>query len=116
MSSTAPGDRHPADPAELRAGIERTRAELGHTVQELVAKADVPARVRHKADSLRHRAARRRDEAGGALHDHTPPPLRGAVTHAAEFGRRHPKGVAAAGAAVGIAVVAATRAGHHSHN
>ncbi|HEY2947147.1 MAG TPA: DUF3618 domain-containing protein [Micromonosporaceae bacterium] len=53
------------DPAALRAEIERTRAELGETVQALAAKADVPARVRrsaaHRAEAMRDsvRQARR---------------------------------------------------------
>jgi hypothetical protein len=35
-----------ADPAAIRADIERTRAELGDTVQALAAKVDVKARAR----------------------------------------------------------------------
>ncbi|MDX6741690.1 DUF3618 domain-containing protein [Actinocorallia sp. A-T 12471] len=38
---------------ELRAGIDRTREELGETVGALVAKADVKARARDTADQVR---------------------------------------------------------------
>jgi Protein of unknown function (DUF3618) len=43
---------------EIAADIERTRAELGETVGQLAAKADVGARVRQAAASLRARAER----------------------------------------------------------
>ena len=46
------------DPAALRDEIERTRAELGATVQALAARADVRARVRRSAA---HRAVAVRD-------------------------------------------------------
>ncbi|WP_203827880.1 DUF3618 domain-containing protein [Actinoplanes palleronii] len=39
----------PRDAGELRAEIEQTRAELGETVEALVAKVDVPSRVKHSA-------------------------------------------------------------------
>ncbi|RKT53990.1 DUF3618 domain-containing protein [Saccharothrix australiensis] len=39
----------PHDPAALRADIEKTRGELGDTVEALVHKADVPARVKETA-------------------------------------------------------------------
>jgi ElaB/YqjD/DUF883 family membrane-anchored ribosome-binding protein len=46
----------PADPQELRAEIERTRADLGETVQELAAKADVKARAKQAAGDAADRA------------------------------------------------------------
>ncbi|MBB5959377.1 preprotein translocase subunit SecF [Saccharothrix tamanrassetensis] len=39
----------PQDPAALRADIAKTRNELGDTVEALVHKADVPARVKETA-------------------------------------------------------------------
>ncbi|GIF14764.1 uncharacterized protein DUF3618 [Actinoplanes teichomyceticus] len=44
-------DKHtqPRSTEELRAEIEQTRAEMGETVEALVAKADIPARVKHSA-------------------------------------------------------------------
>jgi len=44
---TAPGDEH-----ELRQEIEQTREQLGETVEQLVAKADVTGRARAKAAGL----------------------------------------------------------------
>ncbi|GAA2433739.1 hypothetical protein GCM10010191_54970 [Actinomadura vinacea] len=43
----------PAGTAELRAEIERTRRELGDTVEALAAKTDVKARARETADRMR---------------------------------------------------------------
>jgi Protein of unknown function (DUF3618) len=42
----------PDDPQQLEAEIERTREQLGMTVQELVARADVKSRARAKAAEL----------------------------------------------------------------
>jgi len=46
----------PADPDALRAEIEQTRAELGETVQDLAAKADVKARAKHALGDAKDRA------------------------------------------------------------
>ena len=45
----APGPAVPADPDELVEDINRTRAELGDTVEALVAKVDVKARAQQRA-------------------------------------------------------------------
>ncbi|HET8642343.1 MAG TPA: DUF3618 domain-containing protein [Pseudonocardiaceae bacterium] len=42
---------------ELRADIERTRAQLGETVAELAYKADVKARVVDRAAAMREKSA-----------------------------------------------------------
>jgi ElaB/YqjD/DUF883 family membrane-anchored ribosome-binding protein len=39
----------PADPAEIQAEIEATRAQLAETVDQLSARLDVPARARESA-------------------------------------------------------------------
>ncbi|XVV06355.1 DUF3618 domain-containing protein [Actinosynnema sp. CA-248983] len=62
---------NPQDPTELRADIERTRGDLGDTVEALVHKADVPARVKESAhekveqvkDTARHSAEQVKDTA-----------------------------------------------------
>ena len=43
-------------PDELRRQIERTRSELGNTVEELAGKADVKGRARARAADLRDKA------------------------------------------------------------
>lgn len=51
-------------PEELRAQVERTRHELGETVGELAAKADVKAAARHKMTEVRGRARQLADDRG----------------------------------------------------
>lgn len=60
-------DGHKASsPEELRAEVERTRRELGETVGELAAKADVKAAAREKMTEVkgqaRHMAQDRRED------------------------------------------------------
>jgi hypothetical protein len=45
----------PADPDQLRQDIERTREELGETVEALIAKADVKARTRERVGEISER-------------------------------------------------------------
>jgi alanyl-tRNA synthetase len=49
-------EERPVDEAELRQEIEQTREQLGETVEELAAKADVKGRARVKAAELAGRA------------------------------------------------------------
>ncbi|GAA2457524.1 DUF3618 domain-containing protein [Streptomyces macrosporus] len=58
----------PETPAELRARIDLTRQELGDTLEELAAKADVKARAQRKArEAMRDGRAKKAAMAGGAL-------------------------------------------------
>ncbi|MFJ4862319.1 MULTISPECIES: DUF3618 domain-containing protein [unclassified Streptomyces] len=78
----------PADPgsAELRAQVERTRDELGQTVEALAAKADIKAQAKEKTAAFKGQAAEKtalvsdqiRETAGHAaqaVKDKTPDPL-----------------------------------------
>jgi hypothetical protein len=51
-----PTDSTPMTPDEVRADIERTRAELAQTVGALTQRLDVKARARSRADELAHDA------------------------------------------------------------
>lgn len=53
------------DPAELHQEIERTREQLGQTVDDLVAKADIKARAKEKAGEVLGKARDSRDIARG---------------------------------------------------
>jgi hypothetical protein len=70
-ASPAAGPAAPDDPEQLRQEIDRTREELGETVAELAAKADVKARARDTAAGLAVRvkgqvSQARQDAAAGA--------------------------------------------------
>lgn len=47
---------------ELRVEVEHARADLGRTVEDLAAKADVKARAQDRAHAVRERAGRKRAE------------------------------------------------------
>jgi hypothetical protein len=57
----------PADPDQLRQDIERTREELGETVEALIAKTDVKARTRERigeiSERLRGKTAQAKEQA-----------------------------------------------------
>jgi Protein of unknown function (DUF3618) len=52
---------------EIRREIERTREQLGATVEELAARADVPARMRSKAAETRGMAQAKAAAASGRI-------------------------------------------------
>ena len=74
MSDTTDGGTPPKSAEAITEDIERTRQELGETIEALVAKTDVKARVQHRAEevtaNLRSRAeatiGKARDETRGA--------------------------------------------------
>jgi uncharacterized protein YjbJ (UPF0337 family) len=92
------------DAAELQQEIERTREQLGHTVDELAAKADIKARAKEKAAEVlgraREKALGSRDIARGKAVE-----LYGQVRRQPALGqftqRRWPLAVAAA-VAIGV--------------
>jgi hypothetical protein len=51
-NDTGNGGTPPQTPEALEADIERTRQELGETIEALVAKTDVKARVQHRATEV----------------------------------------------------------------
>jgi Protein of unknown function (DUF3618) len=54
-------------PEELRSDIERTRDQLGETVEALVAKADVKARAQHKAAEVKAGAQQKAADTAGQV-------------------------------------------------
>jgi Protein of unknown function (DUF3618) len=105
----------PVDGAELRQEIERTREQLGETVEQLAAKTDVKRRARAKATELAGRARRTAAQArtqaatqvsnvrgqlqakAAPVREATPEPVRRAVAQGASAAqeRRVPLAVAA---------------------
>ena len=81
-------------PDELRRQIERTRHQLGDTVEQLASKMDVKGRARARADDLR-------DKAGAMTVQ-----LRSSAAHAGRTGVRYRRPALITGAAAGAVVVA----------
>ena len=77
-----------SDPREeLQKDVERTRRELGETVEALAHKVDVPGRVKEQAHDTKVRMTAATNEAIESL----PEP----VAHQVEKARRHPAAIAA---------------------
>jgi CHASE3 domain sensor protein len=108
MSSAEQAGTPPDDPQELKQEIERTREQLGETVEALAAKADVKAQARAKAGHvtgrLKSRGAQARQQAAVAaqrLSKVTPDSVQRAAAKAAVADRgRRVQLVMAAGAVV----------------
>ncbi|MFI6928872.1 DUF3618 domain-containing protein [Streptomyces sp. NPDC050287] len=139
----APQEVGAKGPDELRRQIERTRGELGDTVEELAGKADVKGRARARAADLRDRAGAMTvqlrstaAQAGHTVQDkaHTVQDKAHAVEHtlqhrahtvernlpdpvrnAVEAGRRHPRPVLVAGVAAGVGAVVAVEVLRRRH-
>ena len=114
----------PDDPEQLRQDIERTREQLGETVEALVAKTDVKAQAKEKASQLTDRlkgttaqakqsatanGASARDQlqaratvVGGKVRDVTPEPVQRAAKHAAARTSPRQAGIAAAAAVAAL--------------
>jgi predicted RNA-binding protein Jag len=88
-----------SDPKEeLQRDVERTRRELGETVEALAHKVDVPGRVKEQAHETKVKVARATNEAIGSMAaatnqavDSLPEPVAVQV----EKARRHPAAIAA---------------------
>lgn len=91
-----------SDPKEeLQRDVERTRRELGETVEALAHKVDVPGRVKEQAQETRLRMTAATNQAIDSL----PEP----VAEQVEKARRHPGAVAAALIALIVAIWAISR-------
>ncbi|WP_309081659.1 DUF3618 domain-containing protein [Zhihengliuella sp.] len=60
-----------ATPEEIEADIERTRHEVGETVEALSRKLDVKSRARHQVDETKERVAERVEEAQHQVHEYS---------------------------------------------
>ena len=88
-------------PRELREDIEKTREEMGDTVEALAAKTDVKARAEAKVSEAKAGVAERRDEVVGKVREATPQSAIQGAGQVAGAARRKPVPTAAAGAFAG---------------
>ncbi|MCP3754577.1 DUF3618 domain-containing protein [Streptomyces sp. TBY4] len=65
----------PNGSAELREQIERTRDELGQTVEALAAKADVKAQAKEKTAAIKDQAAEKAEQAAAVARGNRTPLL-----------------------------------------
>jgi Protein of unknown function (DUF3618) len=71
MSDTTGGGTPPKSAEALTEDIERTRQELGETIEALVAKTDVKARVQHRAAEVSANLRSRAEATIGKARDDT---------------------------------------------
>ncbi|MGW6448300.1 DUF3618 domain-containing protein [Lentzea sp. NPDC055074] len=91
-----------SDPKDqLQRDVERTRRELGETVEALAHKVDVPGRVKEQAQETRLRMTAATNQAIDSLPD--------PVAEQVEKARRHPGAIAAALIALIVAIWAISR-------
>lgn len=109
--SASDAPRPSDDPRVLREEIERTREQLGATVEALAAKADVKAQAQQKVSQLTGRLTAKADQArqraavaATSISKVTPEPVKQAAANAAATARRRRGPLAAAGA-IGAAVL-----------
>ncbi len=105
----------PTTAPEIQQEIERTREQLGETVEELAAKADIKARARDKADEVKAKAQGKALEAKAKAQDKateakakaqsTATAVSAQVKQSEFLQRRWPLAAAAAGVALISAIV-----------
>ena len=100
-STPNPAPEPPAEPEALRRDAAATRAELANTVNALVAKTDVKARARRRANEVTGQVHDRAQEVTGQARDRT----RQVGEHAVTVARERPATVAVVGGAAALAVV-----------
>jgi ElaB/YqjD/DUF883 family membrane-anchored ribosome-binding protein len=59
-------------PEEIRADIEKTRAEVGDTVEALAEKTDVKAQAQHRVDEIKDNVRAKADEVKAKARETTP--------------------------------------------
>ena len=90
---------------ELREQVEQTREELGETVAQLAAKADLKKRAHDTFETVQAEVQETSAHTAQAVRAHTPQPVQDAAAKVAATGRRKPAAVIAAVAAAVAAVV-----------
>lgn len=104
-----------ADLAKVRQDIERTRDDLGDTIEALAAKADIRARARERIHATTTRARGKASTVADRVRSVAPEPVRGAACKVGEQARRHPRtaaasvGAAAAGLVIARGITRMTR-------
>ncbi|MFF7295517.1 DUF3618 domain-containing protein [Streptomyces sp. NPDC008265] len=102
--------------AELRDQVERTRDELGKTVEALAAKADIKAQAKEKTAAVRDQAAEtaaqvseqireRAEHAAQAVKDKTPDPLLQRAAQAATAARANRTPLLVIGTALAVVLL-----------
>jgi chromosome segregation ATPase len=85
------------DPEEIQREIERTRGELGDTVEALAQKADVKAQAKQKIEDTKSSVSEKKDHLMGKARETSPDAAVAAATQASQSARQNPVPLAMAG-------------------
>ncbi|MFJ6501437.1 DUF3618 domain-containing protein [Streptomyces virginiae] len=99
-------------PLELRDQVERTRDELGRTVEALAAKADIKAQAKEKAALVTEQIREKTGHAARLVKDKTPDPLLEKAGQAAAAARANRTPLLVVGAAVVVFLLVRRGRGH----
>jgi ElaB/YqjD/DUF883 family membrane-anchored ribosome-binding protein len=100
----------PQDPEEIQRHIEKTREELGDTVEALAEKTDVKAQTRQKVEATKASLTDKKEQLLGKASDVSPESAATVASDASQKARENPLPLAAAGAfALGFLVGRARR-------
>jgi ElaB/YqjD/DUF883 family membrane-anchored ribosome-binding protein len=94
------GGQTPAE--EIRRGIEKTRVELGETVEALAEKADVKGQVTRRISRVRHTAEQKKGDLVEKVKRATPESASSGAQHMAVSAQRRPAPFVAGALAVGL--------------
>jgi ElaB/YqjD/DUF883 family membrane-anchored ribosome-binding protein len=83
------------DPEQIQREIERTRAELGDTVEALAHKADVKAQAKQKLDETKASVVEKTEQLFGKAKEASPDGAASAAAQASQKARENPLPVAA---------------------
>jgi ElaB/YqjD/DUF883 family membrane-anchored ribosome-binding protein len=104
-ANSTPDAGEPTSAEEIRAEIERTRDELGDTVEALAAKTDVKARAHDRVAAVKEGVAEKKGEFVAKARQVTPDSATAGVQHAGSTIRERPLPFATVAAlAAGLAV------------
>jgi len=78
------------DPEQIQREIERTRAELGDTVEALTEKADVKAQAKQKIDQTKASITEKKDELLGKAKEASPETVSAGAVQASRKARENP--------------------------
>jgi hypothetical protein len=87
-------------PEEIEADIERTREELGDTVEALAAKSDVKGRAKAKVEETKEAVTEKLSSVGGSSQGEAPSSASSGAQQAAAVVKENPEYAALAGAFV----------------
>jgi Protein of unknown function (DUF3618) len=90
---------------ELREQVQHTREELGETVAQLAAKADLKKRAHGTLEAAGAAAHDTAAHTVQIVHDHTPQPVQDAAAKVVETGRRNKPAAAVAAVVATLAAV-----------